>query len=196
MTKKISMDPTEVRLAFEIARRTVRRHWVPGLDIDDVVAKAVMQAAEAWVDFVDGGEGSRERWLATIARNIVRDACRRARTAATHHEGLRESLNQVAMAVRPLRPDSVAINGDNARHRQKFYSALPPKLLAPLKVVARQQAGELSRKEAADALGLSMATYDKTATKLKHALRGMADAAGLQSEHLFNIDQAQERMAE
>jgi RNA polymerase sigma factor (sigma-70 family) len=190
------MTNDEWRLAFQIGYRVARKHRGPGLDVEDLASRTAIKAAQAWDNFVDAGEGSRERWLATIALHVVKDAKRRTRTEAMHQESLKESQSRLAMAVRALSPDSVAANGEKARLRRELYSALPSELKTPFDVVADQHAGEMSRREAAEVLGLSLATYDKTATKVKHALRDSAAAAGFRLEQLIDIDQAQERTAE
>jgi len=187
------LGEAEARLAFRVSLATVRRLGLHGLDAEDAAAKAVLNAARSWEAFADDGEdGARERWLATLASNVARDAHRRKRTQALGDPMLNVTQQALHLRSRPLMPETVALNDAARTQRQQLFDSLAPRLAALVPVVARQVAGDLSREEAANLVGLSVHTYDKRATKLKEALKDAVAERLIQVKELFEVDQARE----
>jgi RNA polymerase sigma factor (sigma-70 family) len=174
----------ELRRAHRRALGEAYRCGLRGADAEDVASGAIVKALDAWDRFVPDGEGARERWITTIARNIVRD---RARRFAFRH-GIATDLWHAVQndTSRAVRPDVVAINAEARRRREQLFASLAEEDRAAARFVMLVNAGELSRPDAAKALGLSVHNYDHMVQRVKRALRKVVMAQHIDVASLFD----------
>lgn len=152
-------------------RRHVRRLAGHGIDLDDVVAEALVRAyGTSDYQRVDRGRS----FLFAIARNLLTDIARRSAVVSFDLVANLEALDLVDQAPST---EAIVSGRDELRHLQQLVDALPPQ---PRRVFLLRRIDELSLNEIAAQMSLSVSTVEKHLAKAMALLaRGMAEADGI-----------------
>jgi RNA polymerase sigma factor (sigma-70 family) len=139
----------------------LRRVGAADMDIDDLVAEALMRtySAHDWVRITNG-----RGYLFTIARNLVFDGARRQKIVAFETVA---DLDALGLADSQPSAEAVVTTRDELRVLQAAIGRLPPRAR---EVFMLRRIENLSLREVGEKLGLSVSTVEGHFTKAIAAL--------------------------
>ncbi|HEY4223252.1 MAG TPA: sigma-70 family RNA polymerase sigma factor [Myxococcota bacterium] len=175
--------------AYARALQTARSCGLRGADAEDVAGAAVQKALAAWDRFVDdGAQRAEERWIVTIARNIIRDRYRRTQSHKKAESLVRHTQHLERVAAQTPRPDRALRNHAAQAARDALLASLVPQVQVVVRLAAQVVAGEISRADAAKQIGLSVHAWDKVAHKAKLELARAVAEQNIDVASLFDSD--------
>lgn len=177
----------EQREAFFIAYRLGANKGIRREDLKDFASEVCRLALKSWDTFADdGGVESRSRWLRTIASNYAASLARKRRVRASKAPFVDHHVEDQQQLVAPPRPDALLEAKQRKERRLELFEGLSPQHLAFLPTLLSQAAGELTVAEAARALGISEASYEKRATATRKALTALLEAGAIQIDDVIS----------
>ena len=146
---------------------------------------ALLRAYERRDHFTPRPGKSWLNWLLTVAWNRFYDRIRTERCEKLLRE---EAAHRIPADTPTAIQETRLANAEATRRRAELVRAIPEDQRLVFWVWVEQNAGEISRQEAADKLGMTLSEYEASKKRVRRSLEKAMQSLGFQPADLFSTD--------